>query len=49
MLCTLLEILCVLLVAVGLAMWVAPGAGLVAAGALGLMLVTVAQLPKVGD
>ena len=45
MLFTLLEVLCVLLVAVGLALWISPGAGLVAAGVLGLALVTVAQLP----
>lgn len=48
---TLLEVLCVALVAVGVALWVAPGAGLVAGGGLGLLLVVAAQLPirSVGD
>lgn len=42
---TLLEVLCIVLIAAGLWIWIAPGAGLVAAGFLGLVLVTVAQLP----
>ena len=43
--CLIVEVLCVLAIAAGFALWVAPGAGLVSAGALGLLLVTVAQLP----
>jgi len=41
----LVEVVCIMLIAFGFALWVAPGAGLVAAGFLGLVLVTVAQLP----
>ena len=44
-----LEIVCVLLIAVGLALWVAVGAGVFAAGALGLVLVIAAQMPTSPD
>lgn len=43
------ELLCIVLIAAGLWLWVAPGAGLVAAGVLGLVLSIAAQLPRAGD
>ncbi len=44
-----LEVLCLLLIAVGLGLWITVGAGLVAAGSLGLVLVVAAQVPTVSD
>lgn len=41
----LLEVLMVVLIAVGFGAWIAPGAGLVAAGACGLVLLALAQKP----
>jgi len=40
-----LEVMCVLLIAVGLALWFTLGTGMVAAGGLGLVLVVAAQVP----
>ena len=37
------EVVCVALIAVGLGMWVHPGAGLIAAGAFGLPLTVAAE------
>lgn len=43
-----LEVLCVVLIAVGVAVAVGDGWGLVVAGSLGLVLVVAAQLPARG-
>jgi hypothetical protein len=45
----ILEVVCVLLIAVGLALWFTVGAGMVAAGGLGLVLVVAAQVPDFVD
>lgn len=45
----LAELLCVVMIALGVGWWIAPGAGLVAAGILGLLLVFAAQIPTGGD
>lgn len=44
-----LEVVCVLLIAVGLALWLTVGAGMIAAGGLGLVLVVAAQVPDSDD
>lgn len=43
------EVLCVLLIALGVGWAVHPGWGCAVGGALGLVLVVVAQLPPKGD
>jgi hypothetical protein len=41
-----LEVLCIILIGFGAGLWIAPGAGLVAAGGLGLTWAVAAQLPR---
>jgi hypothetical protein len=45
----LAELLCILLIAVGVGMWVHVGAGLFIGGLLALVVTVAAQLPAGGD
>ena len=41
----IVEVLCIVMIAAGVSLWLEPGVGLVVAGGLGLVLAVAAQLP----